>query len=44
MKDGTAMADIDRMDIFGYWKIQAWSARRRAGLKHDGPAFIDDLF
>jgi hypothetical protein len=36
------MTDIDNMDIFGYWRVKAWSESHGAP-GDDGQICIDDL-
>lgn len=40
------MTDIDRMDIFGYWRIRVWEERSDKTKKKptDEAVYIDDLF
>jgi hypothetical protein len=44
LKEGWTMTDIDRMDIFGYWRVRAWERRKDKPKDDDGPAYIDDFF
>lgn len=39
------MADIDVMDIFGFWRVQIWAeTHRKTGknVKDGGPKYIDE--
>ena len=44
MKNGWRMNEIDEMDMLGFLRIRAWSAKRECKKKEPRRAFIDEVW
>jgi hypothetical protein len=44
MESGWRFHEIDQMDMIGFLKIRAWSARREQKKKEPKRAFIDEVW
>ena len=44
MESGWRFDEIDRMDMIGFLRIRAWSARRAQKKKEPKRAFIDEVW
>ena len=44
MKNGWRMKEIDEMDMLGFLRIRAWSAKRECKKKEPRRVFIDEVW
>ncbi len=44
MESGWKFDEIDRMDMLGFLRIRAWSAKRECKKKEPRRAFIDEVW
>ena len=44
MESGWKFNEIDRMDMLGFLRIRAWSAKRECKKKEPRRAFIDEVW
>ena len=44
MESGWKFDEIDRMDMLGFLRIRAWSAKRECQKKEPRRAFIDEVW
>ncbi len=44
MESGWHFDDIDRMDMLGFLRVRAWSARREQKKKKPKRAYIDEVW